>query len=282
MIPMCCEHEIKLYIVAHRPLVHLPPRGSELIRADKGEGDNISDKEDYCELRAHYWVWKNTTGPDEDYIGFFHYRRYLDFEGGEVVELPSKERPVAYRIAERPKENIGVLAEKLRELDVIAPTWEYTGISVFERYGRFLNQRTHDLEMIMEIIHEKYPAYIQAAEDYLHGKGEYYGNIFIMRRRIFQDYCTWLFSILGEFDRRITDAPQFADGHLGERLFGIYFTWLSRQKEIRCGEVPRVHYWIYDDKEHHYKNERWLNLLLPPGSQLRSFVRRLHYCLKGF
>lgn len=42
-------------------------------------GDNISNKNDtYCELTALYWAWKNLDVA-YDYVGFFHYRRYLSF-----------------------------------------------------------------------------------------------------------------------------------------------------------------------------------------------------------
>ena len=39
-------------------------------------GDNISFKNNnYCELTAFYWAWKNV---EADYYGFFHYRRLLN------------------------------------------------------------------------------------------------------------------------------------------------------------------------------------------------------------
>ncbi len=41
-------------------------------------GDNISEKNDnYAELTAQYWVWKNYDLRDVDYVWFCHYRRYM-------------------------------------------------------------------------------------------------------------------------------------------------------------------------------------------------------------
>ena len=43
--------------------------------------DNISDKNnDYAELTAQYWVWKNYNLSDSDYVWFCHYRRYLTYK----------------------------------------------------------------------------------------------------------------------------------------------------------------------------------------------------------
>lgn len=47
-------------------------------------GDNISaENARYGEMTAWYWVWKNylPEHPEVDYIGFSHYRRFLDFAG---------------------------------------------------------------------------------------------------------------------------------------------------------------------------------------------------------
>ncbi len=37
-------------------------------------GDNISDRNEFSEIRHHYYVWKNLLG-SYDYVGFEHYRR---------------------------------------------------------------------------------------------------------------------------------------------------------------------------------------------------------------
>ena len=50
------------------------------------EGENISEKgKAYSELTAIYWAWKNC---DADYIGFNHYRRYLNCSDIRYEESP--------------------------------------------------------------------------------------------------------------------------------------------------------------------------------------------------
>lgn len=271
---------IKLYVVYHKEIALATDINLFPIRSDRTDGVHIAEKVDYSELRAHYWIWKNTSGGPKDYVGIFHYRRYLDAEYGRILELPCKRRPIPYRITQNPG-TTAYWPEKLLPLisdyDAIAPVWEYTGLSVTKRYGLAGDQRTEDLDLICEIIAERCPEYLPAANTYCSGKGEYYGNLLIMRRPLFDDYCGWLFDLLGEFDRRAVDPPPRSNGHLGERLFGIYFTWFQQQSGIRCGEIPRVHFSKYDDNLHSFSKQRLINVILPPGSKRRAAIRKIAY-----
>ena len=162
--------------------------------------------------------------------------------------------------------------ELLSDIDVLAPVWEYTGISVWERYGMYPFQRLDDLKLVKEIILEKYPAYEDAMNTYLNGLGEYYGNLYVMRWKYFDQYCQWLFSILECFDEKVNDPLPRTAGYLAERLFGIWFTY-QKQQGLVCAELPRVHFSMYDDKTHHLSRQRMINLFLCPGSKWRSIVK---------
>ena len=115
-------------------------------------------------------------------------------------------------------------------------------------------------------------------EKYLSGTVCYFGNIFIMKRQIFHDYCAWLFPILEEFDNR-TDTIGYGsqerrvDGYLGERLLGIYAGWLVDRASIQ--ELPRVHF-VPNGRER--QSKCLLNVILPPGSRRRAGVKR--FCLR--
>lgn len=232
-------------------------------------GDNISAQNpSYCELTAQYWAWKNL---EADYYGFFHYRRYLCPDTGA-------KRP--YRIEGAPT---GALLDKLgydrfpeliSRYDLILPRKEDMHISVWDHYAGAPFHHRKDLELAVEILLAAHPEYRPAAEAYLTGSRCYFGNIFIARREVFQDYCGWLFPLLEEFDRRVDKTgygpqEQRVDGYLAERLLGI---WATHHRELRQLELPRVHF-IEDGVQR--RKKQLINLLLPPGSLRRSRIKSL-------
>lgn len=271
---------LQLFVIYDKDVEISLPKYVELIRSDCSEGVNIANKINYSDLRAQYWVWKNKTFEDSDQIGFFHYRRYLDLRN-KVCEFGTAKKSIPYRIKNAPPTVIteGDISEITDEYDIIAPICEYTGVSVRERYRQSPRHHGQDLDVIYQILKETYPKLICAADKYLNGRSEYYGNIYIMKWRAFCEYCEWLFSILEEFDRRIGNNSFQSDGFLGERLFGIYFTWFAAQVGTHCGELPRIHFSMYDDENHHFKRERIINIFLPPGSKFRGWVRKQKYRL---
>jgi len=281
---MKAKPNIHLFVVSHKPISVPDTESTSLLRADRKDGLNMAHEEDYSELRAHYWIWKNKTFSENDYVGFFHYRRYLDLRPGKVLHYPIQSaRPRPYYIKRQPdpnqfaKENV---LSAIDGFDVIAPIWEYTGLPVWERYKQSTGHNIEDLKLVYEIIAEKFPKFCPAADMYLNGSGEYYGNIYVMRWSLFKEYCNWLFDILGEFDRRKPERINRVDGYLGERLFGIYFTWLNTQEGITCGECPRIHYSCYDDATHRTNIKALCNVILPPGSKVRGFIRRVTFILR--
>lgn len=233
-------------------------------------GDNISVKNrSYCELTAQYWAWKNV---EADYYGFFHYRRYLYPDIN--AKLPYRvERDVSLPLLD--KLGYKHFAELIQQYDLIAPKSENMYVPVREHYANAPFHHRKDMELMEQIVRERHPEMGEALETYLSGTVCYFGNIYIMRREIFHDYCSWLFPILEEFDRRAETSDyspqeQRVDGYLAERLLGIYVTfWCSELKRLN---LPRVHF-IKDAAERSKK--QIINFLLPPGSVQRSKVKRL-------
>ena len=272
--------EIALYVSCHReseipkhPLLRPIQVGAALAERHfpgflyDDDGENISERNHaYCELTAQYWAWKNSNA---EYCGFFHYRRFL---------YPDTEARSPYLI--KPMATTKMLKQLgydrfealIRQYDLILPIREEMFVPVREHYANAQFHHKDDLLRMERIIAELYPEDAAAADAYFSGTKQVFGNIFIMRRNVFEKYCAWLFPLLEEFDHR-TDmsgwSPQEvrADGYLAERLLGVYV-------QAHCGalktmELPRV---IFCGGAEYVKKSL-LNALLPPNSRRRSVVK---------
>ncbi len=273
---------IRLFVCCHRPAV--VPEHPLLVPVQVGAaladshfpgflhddaGDNISrENRSYCELTAQYWAWKNVRA---DCCGFFHYRRYL---------YPDRSAKQPYRIEGEPalplldKLGYAALSDLISRYDLILPKGEDMHVPVREHYAQAPFHHGRDLELAERIVRERHPEMAQAMEQYLSGSICYFGNIHIMKQQAFHDYCSWLFPILREFDRRAdtgnyTAQERRVDGYLAERLLGIYAVY---RRDLKTLELPRVHF-IGDPAERLKKQA--VNLLLPPGSVRRSRIKAM-------
>lgn len=278
--------DIKLFVCCHQPAQ--VPKHPLLVPIQVGAaladthfpgflhddtGDNISGKNrSYCELTAQYWAWKNM---DTDYYGFFHYRRYLypDIHAGQP-----------YIIAREPTlpllDRLGYdgFAELIQRYDLILPKGENMYIPVREHYANAPFHYGKDLNLVEQIVREQHPWMIEAMEAYFSSTVCYFGNIYIMNRHVFRDYCAWFFTILEQFDR-CADLTNYSvqerrvDGYLAERLFGVYYT--ERKKQLKTLELPRVHFL---PKGLERAKKMMVNSIMPPGSKMRKVMKSLLYC----
>lgn len=233
-------------------------------------GDNISAKNlSYCELTAQYWAWKNI---ESDYYGFFHYRRYL---------YPEAEATLPYHIEKYPNlsslDKLGYsgFTQLIQKYNLIVPKSENMYLPVRAHYANALYHHGKDLELVERIVQNRCPAMSEAMSTYLSGTVCYFGNIYIMQREVFHDYCAWLFPILEEFDR-CADTSQYSvqeqrvDGYLAERLLGVYVThWRANHMSVL--ELPRVHFNFAKGKTDWRTNI--IYQILPPGSRRRALAK---------
>lgn len=239
----------------------------------------FSPMQNYSELWVQRFIWQE-KGSDNEMIGFFHFRRYLDFSA-PVRSNPAvreKKRLLPYRFCKWPDYTSYSTdnAERLvSNFDIIAPLPEKIGESVIQQYGKNSKERREDLDSVLQIVLSLFPDYKQAADDYLNGDNAYFGNIYIMRRNVLNKYLLWLFTILDEFDRLTPDQLPRTPGYLAERLFGIWITKQQRERSYQIGWLPRVHFFGYDDKNHHFRRDAVIWLFLPPGSKRRFFAKKL-------
>lgn len=179
-------------------------------------GDNISEKnKSFCELTGLYWIWKNHK--EDSVVGLVHYRRYFVYP---VWYKIAGRIPIRYRMISRRK------AKKLlREFDIIVPNPFRYQVSVWENYKK--EHQVSDLYIIRSIIQERYGDYLDDFDRVFQGNEMYGCNMFISTYEFVDKYCTWLFGILFEAERRI-DISLYSDyqkrvfGFLAERLFNVY------------------------------------------------------------
>lgn len=174
------------------------------LRDDDG-ADNISALNPYfSELTGIYWIWKQCR--DADCVGVCHYRRFL------VIKEDGKERLMTERDCRK----------ILGEYDLI--TTEKLTLHSNYYDGFKVDHNLSDLQVTEQVVREKYPAYYDCFERLVHGNQVYFGNICVMPKGLYDEYCEWLFDILFEVQKR-TDVTEY-DGYR-RRLFGFLAEFLQ-------------------------------------------------------
>ncbi|MFT9085568.1 DUF4422 domain-containing protein, partial [Liquorilactobacillus sp.] len=193
-------------------------------------GENIANKNrNYCELTALYWVWKNQND-NFDIFGLNHYRRF--FKGRNGNTLSNKE--------------INVF---LKKYDIILPKKLYWKKTVCENYYKNGNGFRKDLIIIRDILLDKYPEYVETF-DYVLGKNSSsYYNMFVMKKINFNNYCTWLFDILFESEKKIDisgydtqEARVF--GYLAEILINVWV--FKNNMKIKYLPIKNTNFFLFN------------------------------------
>ena len=231
------------------------PRKRFLWALQDDAGENIAERNAmYCELTTQYWAWKNV---DADYYGFCHYRRYFDFSDQEHEENPYGEimdRHIdggtqrTYRLDDESIEAVVADADVIttRVNDVSEFPEHYADMT--DHYARAPYLNVDDLTRMMEILAELHPDCIEDAVGFMEGSRACFCNMFIMRKGLFQRYCSWMFPVLERFfegwdwehlGREALRTP----GHLSERLLNIFLIHEKREHpELRHKELQCVHF----------------------------------------
>ena len=152
----------------------------------------------YCELTALYWIWKNTK---EDVVGLSHYRRHFI--------LPDNWQDIMYT----------------NDIDVILPVPTFVYPNIRENYKE--RHDPSDWEYMMYYLEQNYPNDFNEAEK-VFSKNLYFPcNMFIVRRKILDDLCSWMFPII---DAVVKHGGVKEDtylnryqGFISERLITLYF-----------------------------------------------------------
>ena len=218
---------LKIYVVAHKPCeipsskVLCPIHVGRATSQYKDEmswmqgddiGDSISQKNpQYCEMTAHYWIWKNVH--DTEYIGVCHYRRFFGIDLSESN-----------------------IKDVMTDADVlmVEPSWHID--SVYSYFAKFMG--AENMAILSMMMKKHSPEYFDTLEKICDGIKFHPFNMFLCRKDLFDDYCQWMFTILEDCEKYIKPAPytnaRRALAYMAELLTGVYFT----HRKLRIKTVP--------------------------------------------
>ena len=209
-------HRLRIFIVTHKPCsipsdgVMTPIHVGRAVSPYKVEmswmqgddtGDHISSKNgSYCEMTAHYWIWKNVK--DCDYVGVCHYRRYW---GIDITEKTVSEV----------MDNADVL--------MVEPSWYID--SVYSYFAKFMG--AENMTILWLVMNKLCPEYVETLEEICNGVKFHPFNMLLCRKSLFDEYAEWMFSILGECEKIVKPSPytngRRAQAYMAELLTGVYF-----------------------------------------------------------
>lgn len=240
--------DIKIIIAIHKKYqvptddIYLPLHVGGENKPDIGfikdnTGDNISKKNPYfCELTGLYWAWKNLKN---EYVGLVHYRRYFSTKSVLFNNEESKFNKVLDR---------NELEKLLDKNDIIlSKARNYFIENIYDHYKHTMY--VEPLDVTGEIIKEKYPDYYKEFENLKKTTKMHAFNMFIMKKKYLDEYCSWLFDILFELEKRI-DFSKYDDFH--SRLFGriselMLDVWIKTKRynysEVKVVNMQRVN-WV--------------------------------------
>ena len=190
----------------------------ELGYARDDSGENISVRNPrYCELTALYWGWKNLDAPA---LGLAHYRRHFRGDGPRKVL------------------DAAGLDTLLEVAPVVVGHARNYHIETVESHYAHTFDGAH-LEAMRRTLAEREPGFSAAFDRVLAGKRLHICNMLVMRRDVLDAYCSWLFPLLFDCERRIdfsglTPFEARVMGRVAERLLD---PWLETTGTpfVECG-----------------------------------------------
>lgn len=218
-------------------------------------GNNISDRNKrYCELTSCYWAWKNDR--ESEYLGFMHYRRFLDFR--PETNKPKTEHGITVpEFYDGFVEDFGLLPDvmlkQVQGYDMVIPErWDIpqgvlsSKCTVEWQYKTSEHHFSVDFDLTRKVLQELHPEDVAYFDQMASSTSFHTTNMFVMKRDMFHRYCEWIFPVLDEVDKRINYANYSIQearviGYLAERLFNVFL--LKVQKETPVAKIltlPRV------------------------------------------
>ncbi|URZ08148.1 DUF4422 domain-containing protein [Clostridium felsineum] len=241
-----CFH--KKYVVPKSQIyvpINVGSNNNELNIISDNLGKNISDKNNnYCELTALYWIWKNANL--NKYVGLCHYRRYFDFK--DMNDSKISKHISGLNVFHELIDNVNS-EKKIEDIfnsgyDIILPMRRVYPVSVKQQY--LIKHRISDWKILNEILEKNYPSYFKASKRIWNenNKAHLY-NMFITKKEIFYDYMNFIFNVLSKVEKRIVISDNKYQarvfGFMAERMLNLYVYC----NKLKVKEVPIIY---FDDK----------------------------------
>ncbi|MDR2085892.1 MAG: DUF4422 domain-containing protein [Dysgonamonadaceae bacterium] len=254
---------------------------SDIIGDDTG--DNISYLNTmYCEMTANYWAWKNDTA--SDFIGLCHYRRFFSFEKSsigvrlfrcikyltlKVIAFFQPGRPSVYwsvidvkgekqldrqctRFAATIRQK---LIDRQEKIDIYAPNPIRFGAKDVQTHYNMIGG-SYQVDILKEIINRHYPFLFPTLLKILKGNKMCYGNMFIMQRETYNEYCSMVFDVMEKHKQSIIDEvegsnkvnPKCFDrlsGYIAEIMTATFIEYYRLNKKRTVKYLSVINY--YDE-----------------------------------
>ncbi len=232
--------------------IHVGKENSMLSLPFTGDntGEHISAKNPYfCELTALYWAWKNL---DADYIGLAHYRRHFTYRKPK----PFCSNKFPYILNSSEAETL------LSRHSILLP--KQRNYIIESNYTQFIHAHpAESLARTKDILAELFPDYLPSFDLVMNRTKAHRFNMFIMKKTLLHAYCSWLFPILFELEKRLdissyTTYNQRIFGFISERLLDVYL----EKNHLSYAELPVMF----------MENEHWVRKGL--SFLKRKFIRK--------
>ena len=226
-------------------------------------GDNISQQASHCEMRGHYYIWKNALSGC-DYVGFQHYRRWLFFDHMQsasrhplfanirrhylsdpyISELNVDEAAFkTYMDAAQALSlaDLQAIRDSIGRYDII--TVRPIRVSIADQYRS--SHVPEDWDVLMQILarHSRFRSKPIFLDTKLYAF--YACNMYVMRASEFDAYMSFWHETIQEFAQLVKPhADPYQSrvyGFIAERIFSLYLYQLRMERPaLRVLEVPKI------------------------------------------
>ena len=167
---------MKIYVVGSSKNRFLPLNNirEKFIIDAEHEGENIDNLNPwFCELTGLYWFWKNSK---EDIVGLEHYRRYFVNRRNQLLS----------------EDEIRTILETN---DIICIRANYSYINPPVTWLQ-KNDKWYDTQKFLTFIKAFVGNdYYKACIDHLYGNWHALGNMFICKKELIDEYCSFIFDL---------------------------------------------------------------------------------------